>query len=122
MTDQEYCRAVYREMCRAMIAKDISALDAVLANDFVLVHMTGMRQPKRAFLRAIADGTLNYYDCQDDAIDVAVTGGTAVLCGRSRVRAAVFGGERHTWRLRQDLQLVKRGNRWRIAHSEASTY
>ena len=48
MSDRELCQAAYQEMYRAMIAKDIPALSAVLDDSFVLVHMTGMRQPKAA--------------------------------------------------------------------------
>ena len=55
MPDAVLCRAVYREMYRAMIAKDIPALSAVLDDGFILVHMTGLRQSKAAFLQAVAD-------------------------------------------------------------------
>ena len=64
MSDQEQCRTAYIEMYRAMIAKDIPALSSVLDDSFVLVHMTGMRQPKTAFLKAVANGTLNYASCK----------------------------------------------------------
>lgn len=109
MSDRELCQAAYQEMYRAMIAKDIPALSAVLDDSFVLVHMTGMRQPKAAFLKAVANGTLNYSSAEHDSMDVTVQGNTATLIGKSRVRAAVFGGGWHTWRLEQDLQLVKKG-------------
>ena len=122
MPDAELCRAVYREMYRAMIAKDIPALSAVLDDGFILVHMTGLRQSKAAFLQAVADGTLNYYRCEDDALDVAVRNGEARLVGRSRVSAAVFGGDWHTWRLRQDMTLARRDGGWRITLSVASAY
>lgn len=122
MSDNELCREAYREMYRAMIAKDAGALDDVLDGSFVLVHMTGMRQDKKAFIKAIVNGTLNYYACRDDSIDVQITGDTAALIGKSQVNAAVFGGGKHTWRLEQDLTLVKRDDKWRITLSEASTY
>ena len=122
MSDIELCREAYRKMYRAMIAKDADALDAVLDDSFVLVHMTGMRQDKRAFISAVVNGTLNYYSCRDDSIDVKINGDTAVLIGKSQVNAAVFGGGKHTWRLEQDLTLVKRDSKWLITLSEASTY
>ena len=103
MSDIELCREAYREMYRAMIAKDAGALDDVLDGSFVLVHMTGMRQDKRAFIKAVINGTLNYYSCRDDSIDVKINGDTAALIGKSQVSAAVFGGGKHTWRLEQDL-------------------
>ena len=109
-------------MYRAMIAKDIPALSAVLDDSFVLVHMTGMRQPKAAFLKAVANGTLNYSSAEHDSMDVNVNGDTAILIGKSRVHAAVFGGGWHTWRLEQDLKLEKKDGCWLITLSEASTY
>lgn len=109
-------------MYRAMIDKDAAALSEVLDEGFVLVHMTGMRQDKRAFIAAVVNGTLNYYSCEDDSVEATVHGDTATLIGRSRVSAAVFGGGRHTWRLEQDLTLVRRDGAWKIARSEASTY
>lgn len=122
MFDTELCREAYREMYRAMIAKDHNALDDVLDDSFVLVHMTGMRQDKRAFIKAVINGTLNYYSCKDDSINVKINGDTAALIGKSQVNAAVFGGGKHTWRLEQDLTLVKRADKWLITLSEASTY
>jgi len=122
MSDQELCRAAYIEMYRAMIAKDIPALSAVLDESFVLVHMTGMRQPKAAFLKAVANGTLNYASAENVSMEFTISGNAAVLIGKSRVHAAVFGGGWHTWRLEQDLRLVKINETWRITLSEASTY
>ena len=122
MSDRELCQAAYQEMYRAMIAKDIPALSTVLDDSFVLVHMTGMRQPKAAFLKAVANGTLNYASAEHDGMDVTIRENTATLIGKSRVHAAVFGGGWHTWRLKQELQLVKKENRWLIALAEASTY
>lgn len=122
MSDVERCRDAYREMYRAMLAKDIPALDVVLDDGFVLVHMTGMRQTKAAFMKAVADGTLNYFSAKHEEIAATVHGDGAALVGRSRVSAAVFGGGRHDWRLRQDLTLQKRGDAWRIVRAEASTY
>ena len=122
MSDREQCRAAYQEMYRAMIAKDIPALSAVLDDSFVLVHMTGLRQSRDEFIRAVTDGTLNYFSCYDDALDVEVHGDTATLTGKSRVEAAVFGGGKHTWRLRQRMTLARRGEIWKITMSTAGTY
>lgn len=109
-------------MYRAMIAKDAEALEAVLDEGFVLIHMTGMRQDKRAFIQTVLDGTLNYHSCRDESIDVKVNGANASLIGKSQVNAAVFGGGKHTWRLEQDLKLAKRADKWLITLSKACTY
>ena len=122
MEEKEKIQAVYREMYRAMIEKDIPALSQVLDESFVLVHMTGMRQGKAAFLKAVANGTLNYASAVHDGMEVVLNGDSATLIGKSRVRAAVFGGSWHTWRLEQDLTLIRKEDRWLITLSEASTY
>ena len=122
MSDQELCQETYREMYRAMITKNAEGLNVVLDDSFVLVHMTGMRQNKKAFIQAVMNGTLNYYSCEDDSVEATVNGHTATVIGKSRVAAAVFGGGRHIWRLEQDLRLTKKDDRWMITQSEASTY
>ena len=84
--------------------------------------MTGMRQSKQEYINAITAGTLNYYSVEHDDIKVEINGNTAVLTGKSKVNAAVFGGGKHTWRLQLRLQLVKKDNGWRFILASASTY
>lgn len=122
MTDVKQIREQYRRMYDAMIRKDADALSAVLDDSFVLVHMTGMRQPKAAFIQSVLNGTLNYYSAQHENIPVRVDGDTAELTGQSRVNAAVFGGGRHTWRLQQEIALTKTEGVWRMTRAVASTY
>ena len=122
MDDKSQIEALYREMYKAMIAKDTATLNRVHADDFVLTHMTGMHQSKQEYIRAIADGTLNYYSAEHEQMDIKVDGNYATLAGRSRVNAAVFGGVRHTWRLQLTFQLVKSNNRWLFISAKASTY
>lgn len=122
LTDKEQIARCYDDMYHAMIAKDTAALGTLLDDGFVLVHMTGMRQPKTEYLRYIAQSTLNYYSCDDTQLDITVEDNRASLTGRSRVNAAVFGGGRHTWRLQLDIDLKKEGGRWLMTEARASTY
>ena len=122
MDDKQQLEALYKQMYRAMIAKDIETLGTLLDENSVLIHMTGTRQPKHDYLRAIKDGTLNYYSVEDDEIIIEVNGDRATMTGRSRVNAAVYGGGRHTWRLQLSFQLVKRNGRWQFTAASASTY
>ena len=122
MTDKEQIIQLYREMYTAMVNKDRAELERVHDESFVLVHMTGMRQPKDIYISSIMDGTLNYYAASHEDMQVEVKGDTAVLIGKSRVAAAVFGGGKHTWRLQLRFQLVKKNGEWRFALASASTY
>ena len=122
MSDKEQIEALYREMYEAMVRKDTATLNRVHADDFVLTHMTGMHQSKQEYIRAIANGTLNYYSAEHEQIDITIDGNHATLTGRSRVNAAVFGGGRHTWRLQLYFDLVKEDGKWRFTTARASTY
>ena len=122
MTDKEQIADLYEAMYQAMIAKDTVALGKILSEDSVLVHMTGHRQTRQEYLREIASGVLNYYSVNTDSLDITVEGDTARMVGKSRVNAAVYGGGRHTWRLRMDSQLRKIDGEWLITYSKASTY
>ena len=122
MDDKQAIEALYKQMYRAMIAKDTATLGSLLDENSVLIHMTGTRQPKHDYLRAIKDGTLNYYSVEDDEIIIEVNGGKATMTGRSRVNAAVYGGGRHTWRLQIKSTLVKKNGRWLFVEQRASTY
>ena len=112
----------YRKMYIGMIEKDRGILSEVLDESFVLVHMTGMRQSKDAFIRAVENGDLNYYSAEHQRMDVEVGTGTALLIGQSVVSAAVFGGRRCTWRLQLKIKLTQKGDDWKITEAVASTY
>ena len=122
MSDREMVENCYRQMYRGMVLKNRSFLLEVLDDSFVLVHMTGMRQAKEAFIRAVEDGTLNYFSANHQQINAGIHGDTAELVGQSRVRAAVFGGGQHTWRLQLRLKLIRAGDTWKITEAKASTY
>ena len=122
MSDQETIENCYRRMYRGMVDKNRGILSEVLADTFVLVHMTGMRQDKEAFIRAVEDGTLNYYSADHERISVDVHGSAAVMTGQSIVRAAVFGGGPGTWLLQLRMKLIQRGGSWKITEAKASTY
>lgn len=121
-TNKQQIETLYKQMYKAMVEKDTATLNRVHADDFVLVHMTGMRQSKQQYIDAIADGTLNYYSAKHEQMDITIDGNNATLTGRSRVTAAVFGGGRHTWSLQLRFKLAKRDGRWHFTESRASTY
>lgn len=122
MTDQEQIRALYREYWRCMIEKDADGLRAMMAEDYCLQHMTGVTQSAEVFLRGLLDGTFHYFSAEHDSIDVTLHDDQAVMVGKSRVLAAVYGGGKHQWRLRGDFTLRKEQGVWKLTRSEASTY
>ncbi|MBQ6344217.1 MAG: nuclear transport factor 2 family protein [Anaerolineaceae bacterium] len=122
MSEEDLIRNAYIRMYDGMIAKDESILREVLDENFVLIHMTGMRQSKEAFIRSVMEGTLNYFSAVHENMPVEIHGDTAVLTGQSYVSAAVFGGGRSDWHLQQICTMKKINGNWKITLSEASTY
>lgn len=120
--EAEKIRQCYRLMYQGMIEKDGMLLDEVLHDSFTLIHMSGMRQPKQEFIRAVKDGTLNYYSAGHQKIDVRIHRDTAELKGQSIVSAAVFGGGRHSWRLQLVCGLLRENDRWLLTGAKASVY
>ena len=120
--DAQVIHALYHSMYRFMIERDVERLGELLDDSFVLVHMTGRHQGKREFLRCVADGTLAYFDEVEESCPVHVEGDRATLVGRSLVKAAPFGMGRSTWRLEQEITLVRRHGRWLMTLAVASMY
>ena len=122
MDEKEVICELYREYWRCMIAKDVDGLRSMMADDYYLLHMTGTKQSAEAFLKGLVNGTFNYYSADHDSIEVTVAGNHASMIGKSRVLAAVYGGGKHSWRLRGDFTLRKEKEHWKFSSSSASTY
>ncbi|MBO7372760.1 MAG: nuclear transport factor 2 family protein [Oscillospiraceae bacterium] len=122
MNEKDIIKDLYRSYWRCMIEKDADRLRQLMADDYELRHMTGARQVREDFLKGLIDGTFNYYSAVHDSIEVHIAGSSAEMTGKSRVVAAVYGGGKHSWRLRGDFTLCKENGRWKLTGSRASTY
>lgn len=122
MKEDELIRDLYRKYWQYMIEKNADGLRSLMAEDYYLLHMTGVKQSAEVFLKGLLDGTFNYYAANHDSIEVTVAGDYATLIGKSRVMAAVYGGGKHSWRLRGDFTLRKENGHWIFSSSSASTY
>ena len=122
MDDIEYIKDMYRRYWQYMISKDADGLRSLMAEDYYLRHMTGVKQSAEVFLKGLLDGTFNYYSAVHDRIETKINGDTAVLKGCSRVEAAVYGGRKSTWHLQGDFTLRKEAGTWKFTSSRASTY
>ena len=122
MNDIRAIQELYRNYWDYMINKDVAGLDAIMTDDYVLVHMTGKSQDKADFFKSLRSGELNYYSAEHDEITAEVTGDKATLIGKSKVVAAVYGGGKSRWRLRGDFTLRRENGQWKLVSSRASTY
>lgn len=122
MTDEEYIKDMYSRYWDYMIAKDDQGLRSLMSDDYTLLHMTGVKQGADEFIRGLINGTFNYFSAEHDLVTVVISGDEAVMTGKSRVLAAVYGGGKHKWRLQGDFTLRKENGNWKLTSSKASTY
>lgn len=106
----------YNKMYNFMIDKDVLSLGKMLDDNFVLIHMTGLKQNKKDFLNSINNGTLNYFSNETENIIIE---NKLKFIGQSKVSAAVFGGGKHTWNLELTIELTENNL---IKKITASTY
>ena len=122
MTEEEKIKDIYRRYWKGMIRKDTELLRSLMSDEYYLVHMTGVRQSRETFLAGLIGGTFNYYSADHDSIEVRIEGDEAVMTGKSRVLAAVYGGGKHSWNLQGDFILRRENGNWKLTRSKASTY
>ena len=122
MSDKELVRKLYIDLCEASINKDLIKLGEILSDDYVLVHMTGMKQTKEDYLDSVKSGELSYFESKHESIDVNVNGDDATIIGKTKTLASPFGTSKLWWNLRQDLKAKKIDGKWILMYSKASSY
>src|SRR4051812_37331929 len=75
----------------AMVAGNIAALDAVLADDYVARQITGYEQPKGEWLAEIREGSFDYHVIDETSLDVSLDGDVATLISEATVTVTIGG-------------------------------
>lgn len=122
MNDKKMIEQLCDDMYIAMVKKDETELERVHDDSFVLIHLTGMQQRKNEYIRAIMDGSLNYYSSEIENLFIRLNGNCAEVLGKSRMTASIFGGEKHTWLLELVFELKKSVDGWKFVRAEAATW
>lgn len=120
-TPEQEVYTVYKKLYEAMIERDTDTIDSLMMDGSVLVHMTGVRQPKREWLQAIEDESMKYYSTKEENIEIILKEKKATLVAQNKVDARIYGS-RNTWPLELTMSMVKFEKDWKISHVEASTY
>ncbi len=96
---------------RAMIDRDIEALGSLMADDLVLVHITGRRQSKAEWLEEIRSENMRYYDIKRENFKIEINDNRAISTYVSVLDARIYGS-RNVWRLNVTMYLEKRNGAW----------
>jgi hypothetical protein len=113
--------ANYEVQRQAMVAGDADTLGDLLADDFVLVHMTGYSQPKAEWLADVRSGAMTYHSMTDVDVTVDVDGDAPVVTARTRTAATIWGAS-GTWPLQLRISFAHEGTAWMATGTVASTW
>lgn len=120
-TEETKVIAIVRQLADLMIKKDTVEMDKILDEHYTLTHMTGYVQPKSEWFSEVVKESMKYYSAKEVDHKVIINGNKADVTVQNLVDARIWGS-RHTWRLQQKLQMEKRGDKWIILKSVASTF
>lgn len=112
---------LHSALCEAMVAGDVTELDAILADEFTLTHMTGYVQAKAEWLDAIETGQMQYHRMETVETTASTERTVPDLTARTLTDATIWGS-RATWRLTLRSWFEPRGDEWVIARTVASTW
>ena len=131
---QTAVRQAFSTQLTAMTDRDTATLDALLADDFTLTHLSGYRQPKQEWLEEIAAGAFTYHHLGVATIEVDEDLGAdqpsdaepshtlqPVLIGRLQADATVYG-QRSRWRLQLTQAYSRTPDGWTATCSTATLW
>ena len=96
----------------AMVTADTVRLGAMMDDEIILRHITGMTQTKREWLEEVASGSMKYHKIVKRDVSITFASeGSASMSFTSVITATIWGSY-GTWTLSGTMKLVKRIGRW----------
>ena len=96
----------------AMVAADTVRLGAMMDDNIILRHITGMTQTKREWLEEVASGSMKYHKIEKKNVKVSLNTDGSVNVSFTSVITATIWGSYGTWTLNGTMLLVKRNGKW----------
>ena len=109
-------RQVEAEWARALVAADVSALDALYADDLVYVHSNGAVDTKEQWLDLIGSGRVDFSSAKPRNTMVRTYGDSAVV---NALYDSVLNGT--SMAIQYVTVFVKDDGRWRIVTQQTAT-
>ena len=112
--------AAERALYRAMIAPDLAALDAILADDSVYIHSTAVGENKQGYLDGVQDGLYEYGSIDSDDVSVRYCGDVAIQTGTVRMTVSARGHPKTPIALLFTLVWKREAQGWRLWQRQAT--
>ena len=108
----------------ALLDQDLKALDALLADDFLIVAVgSGMVHPRAEFLAAVENGLVDFRAIDVDPSETVVRqyGTVAIVLGRTRMTIAGPGTPTLETASRYSHVFAADGEEWRLVSAQGTT-
>jgi ketosteroid isomerase-like protein len=99
---------------KVMVAKDVPGLQAVLHNDLVYFHSSGVQDNKESYIASIASGKSSYLAIAPEDLQHRVYGKTGINTGIVNIQQKAADGTQTTLRLRFTDVFVYADKRWQM--------
>jgi len=103
-----------KKRMQAMGAKDVAALEALLADDLVYTHSSARVDTKQSLIANMKSGATVYSSVEPSEVRAQDLGDVVVLTGVARVRV-LSNGKQLDFRVRFTDAYANRGGRWQMA-------
>jgi ketosteroid isomerase-like protein len=112
--------AAAQALYRAMIAQDLGALAALLAEDAIYIHSTAVAEDKAGYLAAVRGGLYEYSAIASSGVTVRCCGDVAVQTGEVAMTVGARGQPKAPIRLLFTLAWKREPQGWRLWQRQAT--
>jgi ketosteroid isomerase-like protein len=113
-------RNAERALYRAMVAKDFSAIENMLAKDHLYVHSTAVAESKARYLKELKRDLYDYKSVKSRSVKTRIHGNVAVQTGICDMAVSTAGNPVELIHLQFALVWVKNAARWRLLLRQAT--
>jgi len=98
---------------QAMVAKDVKALEAMLADDLVYTHSSARLDTKKSLIDNMVKGATVYTGCTPSDVKAQDLGDSVVLTGIAQIKVVV-NGTPNAFGVRFTDVYARRGGSWQM--------
>ena len=117
--DRKKLEDIQQQLIKAWVTRDRSALERLLAPDWMVTHVDGRISTREDVLRDFDTGANRLLEGQVDDVKVRLFEGFAIVTGRTRARGE-YKGQKYDVTLRFTDVFVRRNQEWQAVASHAS--
>lgn len=108
-----------RDFLRALVSREFNSLEQILADDFILIDLSGMVVAKEEFLGSLRLGDLKFETIHAEEISLRVYGPAALVRGLTTMKGS-FKSAPFAFNSRYTHTYVEQEGRWRMVAAQGT--